>query len=281
MRWTLAVASLWGSIAAISLLMLVAPTADAASAAEVRFVQAAPDRAQGQLAVKRDGRTTRIGAPVRFGAAGTYNEVEPGTVTLEALAPEGRTAAEAPSQPLEAGERYTVMLLGGDQGPKIKLFRDAEPEAGRAKVRVIQAAPELGGPTIELSGRVIARRADFEQATPDVALPPGAYDLSLRRPGPGGEPILAQRNIALAAGTTSTAFVVGTQGQRTRALIVTDDTLAPRGAPETGLGGLDRAPGLPWLLIALATLAGGIAGGAGFELAGRRRDRARGDAVER
>ena len=89
----------------------------------------------------------------------------------------------------------------------------------------------------------------------------------MRRAGDGGAP-LASKGVRLTAGTASTAFVLGTQGQKVRLVVATDSTVAPGHAPETGLGGLAGKGGPSWLLVALAALAAGSLGGAVYLVSG-------------
>ena len=42
----------------------------------------------------------------------------------------------------------------------------------------------------------------------------------------------------LTAGTSSTAFVIGSAGEPVQVIVASDRVAAPRGAPATGLGGL-------------------------------------------
>ena len=81
------------------------------------------------------------------------------------------------------------------------------------------------------------------------------------------------RRKPLSAGTATTALIVGSRGEPTRIVTISDGTAAPEGAPATGFGGLASGPGdqPPRLLVAL--LFGMVAaslGAAGWALAGRR-----------
>ena len=86
-----------------------------------------------------------------------------------------------------------------------------------------------------------------------------------------GKPVIAPKQVPLAAGTASTVLVVGSGGERLRPVLVTDSQAAPTTAPETGLGGLAPQPGGPdWVLAALAAVATGVLG-LGAQLIARRR----------
>ena len=83
--------------------------------------------------------------------------------------------------------------------------------------------------------------------------------------------MIEQTGVNLAAGTASTAYAVGSGGERTRFVVVQDGVDAPAGGPATGLGGLSGDDGAPWLAALLAALAAGTLGGVAYTRAARRR----------
>ena len=123
---------------------------------------------------------------------------------------------------------------------------------------MVHAAPELGDANVALDGKVVAHRAAYEDATDYWTLPPGQEQLEVRDPG-SKKMAIGIRSLPLSAGTTTTAYVVGSKGERVRVVPVDDATTAPSAAPQTGLGGL--APhdggGPNWALAAAAALAVG------------------------
>ena len=76
--------------------------------------------------------------------------------------------------------------------------------------------------------------------------------------------------MSFAAGTSSTAYAVGSGGERARFVVVQDAVDAPAGGPATGLGGLSGED-TPWLAALLAALAAGALGGLAYTRAARRR----------
>jgi hypothetical protein len=76
--------------------------------------------------------------------------------------------------------------------------------------------------------------------------------------------MLATRGaVTLTAGTSSTAFVVGTAGEPIDVLVADDRAAAPKGAPQTGLGGLADSDS-PVLLALLAGFLAALAGAAAY-----------------
>jgi len=65
--------------------------------------------------------------------------------------------------------------------------------------------------------------------------------------------------VALNAGTTSSAVVVGSAGEKLQLVPVADASTA--GAPKTGFGGLgDDVQGPQWSVVLLGSLAAGVLG---------------------
>ena len=238
-------------------------TVDFAGAAEgssvIRFVQAVPGVEEATL----DVGEVEIGT-AGFGEATDQVEVPAGDSTLELVAPDGvELAAE---QQLEAGRSYLAVALTTKDGGELRVFRDRGAAASVARLRVIHAAPELGDADIAVDGEVVAKSAKYTDATEYLQLEPGSYRLEVQSPK-NGDVALAD-TVALTSGTSETALLIGSQGERARILVVEDDVATPRGAPNTGLGGLaPRDSGREWLTALAAALA---AGGVGLLLARRR-----------
>jgi hypothetical protein len=249
---------------------LSAPAAKTFGATSVRFVSAAPDVHSAELTVSIGGSDRSVGGRMRFGQVSDYIRVDSGAARLEVKRPNGQRVARS-AAPLATGGRYTIMLLARDSGATLRLYRDSRAPRGRSQVRAIQAAPELGKVDVRVDGEAVGEGLAYKTATDYRLLEPGKYDLAVRRLGDGGAPLASKSDVTLTAGTASTAFVLGTQGEKVRLVVATDATVAPGQAPETGLGGLaDGGPS--WLLVALAALLAGSVGAAAYLLtAGTRR----------
>ena len=237
------------------LMLLGGPAALASASAKVRLVNArAGSQAVGLKVVVSGSAAPSIG-PASFGQVTPYANVSAGSAQISLSGASAKTTKQ-----LSDGTRYTAVALAkGSNGIELKLYRDGSARAGRARLRILHAAPELGTPDIKLGQRTVAERVAFRDATPYLSVSPGSYALSVVRPG-GTSPIF-EKQVSLSAGAATTAILAGSGGARERLIVATDDTLTPAGAPETGLGGLAGGGGPPWLLVGLAALLAGALGG--------------------
>ena len=236
------------------LAMLVVAPVGTASAAELRFVHGVPGQEPSALEV--DGQA---GDPVAFGEVGGYEQVPSGSVTLKLGDLE---------QTEELGEgRYTAVAWLRDDRVMLGVFSDGPAKGGTARIRAIHAAGELGEGDVLLDGESVATSLAPGEASEYQDVDPGAYGLEVTRPGGEGSP-LAQSRVTLAAGSASTALVLGSGGEPIDVVVATDDTAAPSQGPATGLGGLDDGP--PWAAVLLAALCAGALGGGAYRLARRR-----------
>jgi hypothetical protein len=252
-RW---VAALIASL----LMLLVGPAASASGDAKVRFVQTVPGSDAAQVYATEGGVSQRIGRGVGFGEVGGYADVPAGEVTFELRAPD-RPARAGVEQQLRNRARYTVVAMPRDHEPLIVL-RDGRAQGGMSRLRVVHAAAELGQVDVRLGDRRVANAVGSGDVTRYTSVEPGAYALSVTRPG-GGSAIAARGAVPLTAGTSSTTFVIGTGGEPVQAIVASDGMAAPRGAPATGLGGLaGEDPDL--LLALLAGLLAALAGAAAY-----------------
>ena len=249
--------------AVFTLLMIAAPASASSGDSTVRFVHAVPG--VGDATVSVNG--TVIGT-AGFGEASEQATVPSGTDSFEVSAPGGvKVTAE---QDLAPGRSYLAVAMKTDKSAEIRFFQDRDAKAGVARLRMIHAAPELGGANLMLDDKVVAKDASYTDATDYLQLDPGDYRVTVANPK-NDETVVAG-TASLAAGTSDTALVVGSQGEVAKVMLVEDDVAAPGTAPETGLGGLARAggsgPDLP--LAGLAALTAGLLGLGAFRLTSRR-----------
>src|SRR4051812_1613485 len=245
------------------IVMLVGlPAASASATAKVRLVNArAGSAAVGLKVVVGTAAPPEIGEAT-YGQVTPYVNVSPGSaqIAISGLSAEQGGSEAQTTEQLVDGERYTAVALAkGPKGFQIEVYHDGDARPGKARLRVLHAAPELGSPDIMLGQRKIAENVAFRAASPYLTVQPGSYTLSVVKPG-GSSAIFEQR-ITLSAGVASTAILAGSGGARERLIMATDETVTPAGAPETGLGGLADGDGPPWLLVALAALFAGALGG--------------------
>jgi hypothetical protein len=219
-------------------------------------VHTAPGAGALELQATEGGISQRVGRQLGFGQIGGYEDVPAGEVELEIVEPGGRPVT-ATSERLQNGARYTVVATLDEQ-PTV--LRDGRAEGGQAHLRVMHAAPELGRVDVRLGDLPVANDLGMADVTGYKDVGPGAYALSVTRPE-GGAPIASEGAVTLTAGTSSTAFVIGTAGEPIQTIVASDRAAAPRGPVATGLGGLaGEDPDV--LLAVLAGLLGALAGGA-------------------
>jgi hypothetical protein len=238
--------------------LIISAPAATALATTIRFMHAVPGAPPVEAVFTHGHTRIVLGRHIAYGEHTGYVTAPagPGHVTLYAG---GKQVA---STPLKLMKRRPHTCIALAKGMKIRFIHlpDGRPEPGIARFRVFHAASELGAADLKLGRRTVAHDLKYASATPYFTTRAGTYDLAAMRPGGGGAPLL-QGKVALAAGTTTTAYVVGSQGRRVRVLLATDDAEAPPGAPGTGLGGLARHQ-VPWLLVLGAAALAGAAGGA-------------------
>ena len=255
-------------IALATVMLVVVPAATAFGDARVRFVNAAGGSDAVQLQATVGGKQAAIGGATAFGQATEFTPVPAGEAQF-ALSGGGK--APPAKQTLQNGRSYTVVALSkGSSGLSLQVMKNGRGVAGDARIRVLNVAPELGTPDVQIGERTIAQGVSFRSATDYVTLSPGTYELAITKPN-GGDAILSKQ-VSLAAGTASTVIVAGSGGSATQAILVQDAAVTPNGAPGTGLGGLAEGDPGAWVLVLLAALAAGTLGGAA-QLARARRSR--------
>jgi len=254
-------------------MLLLASAGSAFASVSIRFVHAVPGADSASLNVSVDGAESSSPS-LSFGSVSPALEVDAGDAKLT-VAPAGASKALAEAdETLDDDARYTVVALpkkGGD-GAELRVYRDEKPKSGKALIRAIHAGPEIGDPDVRVGERVVAEKLAYADATEYVDVPPGTGDISVTRAGGEGGALATKSDVPLSAGTATTAIIVGSGGEPTRILTVSDGTAAPKGAPATGFGGLagdDSGP--PRLAIALLfAFTAAALGAAGWVLTGRR-----------
>ena len=208
---------------------------------------------------------TRTVAAVPFRSASRYHSLPAGAHTL-ALRPAGSSAGSAPlasaRASITAGAPYSAVLLGASAQLKTVVAKDdfTAPPAGRAKLRIIDAAPQ--SPPLDIAvadGPMLFRDVRFGEVSPFITVAAGRMAVEVRAAGTsrvlftqGAAPIPAGMIVTL-AGTISAAGQIET-------LPILDAAGAgnlPRGGIATGAGGTAGGQGWSpvWLLPAVALLA--------------------------
>ena len=239
-------------------MLLAGPAASASGDARVRFVQTIPGAEGVQLEATAGDISQRIGRGVGFSEVGRYEEIPAGEVEFELLEANGRPISGIGERVRNRG-RYTVVAIRGER-PLV--LEDGRAEGGTSRLRVVNAAPELGGVDLLLADRSVAEGVGFGDVSDYTSVGPGAYTLHVTNPQDGSA-IASRGAVTLTAGTSSTAFVTGSAGEPIDVVVASDRAAAPRGAPATGLGGLaGEDPDV--LLALLAGLLAALAGAAAY-----------------
>jgi len=209
---------------------------------------------------------------VSYGDVSAYQTLSPGeyTVAMRGFgAPESSKPALTTSFMVSARTAYTVAALGPDPGLRVEVLQDQmTAPAGKALVRVFQAALKQPQVTVSYGPDVLARQLAFGAATSYTAVSPGKAIVHFAATGAD-----ASMPVKLAPDTIHTIVVLDdSTGLKVDALTdAVGSQVMPKGGANTGFGGTAPHPpasAVPWLLtIAFGTLLTGVG------LSGLRRSR--------
>jgi hypothetical protein len=193
---------------------------------------------------------TRMIAAVPFKTASKYHRMPASTHTL-VLRPAGAAANAAPTASLRVsvlpGTAYTVVLLGTPMQPQLKIARDdfSAPPAGKAKLRIVDAAPQ--SPPLDIAvagGPVLFRNVTFGTVSNFLPVTAGRFAIEVRQAGTSTV-LFTQGASTLPAGTIMTVAGTITGAGRIEMLPILDAAGAgnlPQGGVATGAGGTARTP---------------------------------------
>lgn len=213
-------------------LWLVWP-AQALGRALVRFLHAVPGAGTATVAITSGSGTTVLGT-IGFGQSTRWRSIRSGSFDWRLSGSGGSGLAQGTAT--VGNGAYDIIVLDRVHGVGLGIYRDRGGEPGTSLVRMIHAAPELGGPELELDSQIVAQRLDFTHATAYLSVSPGVHALAAMRPG-DSTPLVSVTGLKLVPGVAYSAIVVGSRGQRVRVVTVTD-----RGAPLTRAAPLPGQP---------------------------------------
>jgi len=205
-----------------------------------------------------DGAKTVSAVP--FKTASKYRSLPAGTHTL-AVRPVGASRDSTPvtslRTPVRAGAPYTTALLGSAEASRAVVAKDdfSAPPAGRAKLRIIDAAPQ--SPPLDIAvadGPVLFRDVKFGEVTPFVDVAAGRFSMEVRAAGTS-KVLFTQGAAKMPAGMIVTLAGTITATGQIETLPILDAAGAgnlPRGGVATGAGG--TAEGQAWRPVALLPL---------------------------
>ncbi len=245
-------------------LAVASPAAYAEPVTQARFLHAVPMAAPAVLIVH--GHPPRL--PSSYGNPSPYHACHPGPAKVELKVRGQKKPAATASIDIGRG-RYTVIAVPEGKGVGLRVFKDGNAVPGKARMRTINAAAELGRSDMRVDGQAIAQMRP-DSATGYASVPPGRHDLAVTRRGGAGGALATASNVPLAAGSANTAIVVGTRGEPAQVVMVSDQTAGPSVAPATGFVD-DLEDGGGWLAVVAAAIMAGCLGGTAYLLAARRR----------
>ncbi len=204
----------------------------------VRFVHAVPGAGEAELQISSArGGGSSVGR-ARFGQATSYRGVPSGPISWRLVGTASNRVLDAGRAVLRDGS-YTVVALARKPGAELIAFPDQAGAPGKARLRLIHAAPELGTPDLRLDGRIVAPGVRFRQATPYLVVPPGTHSVAATPPGRSSR-VVFRDGLRLVTGEAATGIVIGTDGQRTR-IVTLRDGASPAPAPRRARGPASRS----------------------------------------
>ena len=190
----------------------------------VRFVNVVPGAASAAL-VSND---RALFQNVAYRNVTPYAEMDP-NVTRLSLRLGGRDSTVAENREIVGdGAHYTVVAYANDDGaPRLRVLRDElEPEPGKAKLRVIQAAPDLDKVQVVVQGATEPIFSDIElgREAGFINVTPTRQPLVIRRDARSG-PLLTITRLPLDSGHAYTVVLTRTPQNRLEA-VTFEDALA-------------------------------------------------------
>jgi Domain of unknown function (DUF4397) len=249
------------ALCATSLLALPVAAGAQSGPAQVRVAHFSPDAPAVDVYVDGD----RVLSGVKYPTVSDYLELPAGSYEL-AVRPAGAAASSDPvieaTAEVEGGNAYTVAAVGPLDDIGAEIFPDdlSAPAAGKAKVRVIHAAPEV--PAVDVAvegGPTLFEGAEFPSATDYAQVDAGTYPVQVK--AAGGDDVLLEASLPVKAGTVYSVAAIGGAGKDARLLPIVDATgtgRAPHGGIATGAGGTaggTTVPGASLVLAGTAVLA--------------------------
>ncbi len=195
-----------------------------------------------------DGEAAGVLSGISFGTVSPYLPLPAGTRHFEVYAA-GDLSAPLLSADLTfgSGESQTLSIVGlmrdGSLEARVYADDDSSPE-GVAKVRAVQAVPDIGAATVTTpDGEPLLALPGFSSASEYAEVPVGVFTLQLR-PAGTDQAVLTAPGIILAQGRTYTAFIIGSATEGTLDLVLVQDgggatggqPLADTGGPFSPLG---------------------------------------------
>src|SRR5436190_1321766 len=131
-------------------MVVATPAAQASGNANVRFANALPRSDSVELVVKGG---PPIGGTEPFGQVTAYVGVSSGSHDVS-IKSGGKTLAVTKVD-FSGGGSYTVVAMAKGKKAQLRPYTDGKSRDGKARLRVIHAAPELGSPDVRLGKQTV------------------------------------------------------------------------------------------------------------------------------
>jgi hypothetical protein len=187
----------------------VSPSGDQAAGAGrsmVRLVNALP--ANQSIDVSGDDRT--LFSAISYKKVTPYVEVKDNRVTFR-LFPAAKDSAIADnSEMMSDGNRYTIVALPDDKGgATMRILRDeVVPDSGKARIRVINAAPGVKDVALQGQKDPLFADVDYKSEAGYKDITPITATVEIRGDNPNSKPILV-KNVHFDAGKAYTIVLTG------------------------------------------------------------------------
>lgn len=164
------------------------------------------------IAAQVEGRT--LFPEILQGAVSDYVEIEPNLAKFTVNIPGGPDTYQfaANEQLLADGNRYTIFLIAEDVSKQVlRIVRDdVVPDSGKAKLRVLHAAP--GGPSFDVIAKngtdKLFSDVGFKSEAGYIDVVPAKVDLEFRAKD-GAKVLLRVPGVDLQRGTATTIVITG------------------------------------------------------------------------
>jgi Domain of unknown function (DUF4397) len=209
-----------------------AAAADARGTSMVRFVNAMP----GSAALTVSSDSMALFSDVKPGDVTSYRELEENVKTFSLGKPGATSGTPSNTESMRDGGRYTIFALSNREGgTDMKIVRDdLAPEAGKARIRLVHAAPGMDDVDVMMTGQDdpvfndvdYGTEAGFKDVTPgNVALTVRHEDKNLA--------VASLRSLPLKAGAATTLILISRGAGKVDVVKFTDEMVGTGTAADT------------------------------------------------
>ncbi|MBU2662291.1 DUF4397 domain-containing protein [Actinoplanes bogorensis] len=252
-----------GAAALATALLGAAPAHAAVGSGYVRLAHLSPDTPAVDVYLKADSGAVepQTFRAVAYGDMSRYLRLPTGTYQV-AMRKAGAPASEKPVITTEVGVEnngaYTVAGVGRFADLGLRVLKDdlRLPDAGRSKVRIIQAS--VKAPVLDVAGKngtTIADGVEFATTTAYREVKPGKWSVQVEPTGGGRA---SELPCTLGAGSVYSLVVLDDDAGGLKPELHVDaerQGTVPLGSVATGVGGTEPASRLPGALLAAAVAA--------------------------